>query len=328
MAVRPGGATDPASRINRLVDFQERRFRETWTLAVRTLRDRFTLDSLATLLEQGRFEEALAGLEEAGSLLGNRYGESLSASARNTAAWMSAEALDITVSFDQTNFRAVQRMQANRLRLIREFTSDQRGTLRQAMTRGITEGLNPRDQARLFRDSIGLTRRQEAAVANYGRLLRGQDRLDNLPSMQALDRQLRDGRFDRTVRAAVRRGEPLTEEQVSRMVGRYRERYVRYRSEVIGRTEALRSVHEGSEEMYQQAFEAGQIDPGKVSRSWTSARDGRVRDTHRSINGQTRLVGERFTSPSGAQLRYPGDPDAPAEETVQCRCALATRVNP
>jgi hypothetical protein len=324
MAVRAGGATDPASRIERLMAGQERGFRDTWLRAIAVIRDGRTLDDLADLLAQGRFEEALDRLEEAAALLGSFAGEALAAAARDTAVFLSS-ALTVTVAFDGTNVRAVQAMQSNRLRLIREFTADQRDTLRQAMTRGIEEGMNPRDQARLFRDSVGLTARQEAAVANFRRLLSGQARLDGLPSMQVLDRQLRDRRFDRTVERAIRRGDPLTPEQVDRMVSRYRERYIAYRAETIGRTEALHSAHQGTEEMYLQAIESGAVEPSALRRKWVSARDKRVRDSHARMNGQERMIGEEFRSDSGP-IRYPGDPDAPAEETVQCRCVLSTRL--
>jgi hypothetical protein len=40
------------------------------------------------------------------------------------------------------------------------------------------------------------------------------------------------------------------------------------------------------------------------------------------MDGQERGLNEPFDSPSGAQLMYPGDPDAPAEEVINCRCAV------
>lgn len=46
------------------------------------------------------------------------------------------------------------------------------------------------------------------------------------------------------------------------------------------------------------------------------------RDTHIAMNGQHRKTGESFNSPSGAVLRYPGDPSAPAKEVINCQCVL------
>lgn len=325
MPVRPGGATDPASRIEAVVDRQDRRFQRAFRQAIQIIKDSWTLDALADLLEQGRFEEAVATLDAAAALMGNTYGAVLVDSAQDAARFLSG-ALTVTVAFDGSNVRAVQAIQANRLRWIREFTAEQRTVLRQALASGIEQGLNPRDQARLFRDSVGLTARQERAVANYRRLLTTA-RADNLPSLQAIDRELRDGRSDKSIRRAIRDGTPLPAGQVDRMVDRYRNNYIRYRAEVIGRTEALRSAHQGNEEMYQQAIDDGQIEPQKLVRRWVTASDERVRSSHSSLNGVKKPLGESWQGFNG-ELRYPGDPDAPASETVQCRCAISTRIDP
>lgn len=326
MAVKPKGATDPAERIERMVAQQERRFRRVFLDAIQMILDEATLSNIADLLENGRLEEALDAVDRAAVLLGNQYGDSLSESARATAAWLSTDALTVAVSFDQTNVRAVEMIQRNRLRLIREFSAEQRAAVRTAISEGIKDGVNPREQARRFRESIGLTERQTRAVANYRRMLQGAGR--GLPDAgDALERKLRDRRFDRTVARAIRDSKPLTKQQVDLMVSRYRDRYIKYRAEVIGRTEALRSVHQGTIEMYRQAFEAGAMGEAEVKHKWVAANDKRTRDSHRHLNGVVRLTGETFPGADGP-LKYPGDPDAPASETVQCRCVLSTRLDP
>lgn len=57
---------------------------------------------------------------------------------------------------------------------------------------------------------------------------------------------------------------------------------------------------------------------------WKTMQDNRVRETHRELEGQKRLIGQEFTSPSGARLQYPGDPTAPIGERIFCRCWLET----
>lgn len=54
-----------------------------------------------------------------------------------------------------------------------------------------------------------------------------------------------------------------------------------------------------------------------VSRRWLAASDARVRPSHERQNGH-RLDGFGGTYPNGC--RYPGDPEAPADETIRCRC--------
>jgi hypothetical protein len=51
-----------------------------------------------------------------------------------------------------------------------------------------------------------------------------------------------------------------------------------------------------------------------------------VRGSHRAMHGQTRGVDEPFESGAGFSLMYPGDVNAPPEETIQCRCTVGTRM--
>jgi hypothetical protein len=259
-------------------------------------------------------------------MIGDSYGVSLSESARSTALWLSTSALTVSVSFNQVNTAAVEAMQTNRLRLIREFSNEQRAATHQALLRGIQEGANPIEQARAFRDSIGLTKAQEAAIANYKRLLKNVGS-DKAATRNVLDRALRDGRFDRTVARAAREGVALDAAQIDRMTARYREKMIKYRAEMIARTEALSSVNQGVDQMYQQAYDSGALKPEEVKEKWVSAHDARVRSSHSHLNGQIHNVGEKWQGADG-ELRYPGDPEAPASERIHCRCIVTRRLEP
>lgn len=309
---------DTEARLRRLIDQAEPRLRATFTSIVNQLTDQFTLTQLADFIEQGNIQAALEAAGRAGAQFATAINGVFIVSGESQADFFRRR-LEVIIDFDQTNFRAIRFMQADRLRLIREFTVEQTAATQEALRDGIRRGLNPRDQARNFRSSIGLTARQTQAVNNFRRLL-------DENSSEALTRQLRDRRFDSTVRRAIGAGEPLSTDQVDRMTDRYRERFLRYRSEVIARTEALRAVHAGSEEMYEQAFDQGLVDPQNVVRTWNTATDGRVRDHHTTMNGQERRPGEPFVSGNGNALRHPGDIEAPAEETIQCRCVIGTRI--
>lgn len=315
-------AEDPADRLLNLINRAEPRIRDALRNALFAARDAVTLDELARLIEAGDWQGVLDRAAQAGALsIAQEYAAVYVLSGTEGAKAI-GEMLEVVVDFNQVNERAVRQMQAERLRFIREFTAGQREATRDALVDGITRGLNPRDQARNFRSSIGLTRRQLAAVQNYRRLLEA-------GSSEALSRQLHDDRFlpkGSKSRAAFLDGsKPLTRAQIDRMTDRYSERYVKYRAEVIGRTEALRAVHSGTDEAYRQAIDAGQVQASQLQRTWVTARDERVRSSHSSLNGVVRGIDETWSGFEG-ELRYPGDPDAPAAETVQCRCALATRV--
>lgn len=310
-------AQDEEGRIEGLIAGASLLFRRRFMAVVDRIRNQFVLDQLEILLRSGQFEAALGAAEIAAGNLANAYATTFVNAAEDTARFIS-RSINVVVSFDQTNEAAVEQMRRNQLRLVREFTNEQRFATRLALLDGVTRGLNPREQAAAFRASIGLTRRQVQAVINYRRLLEA-------GSSSALQRALRDRRFDSSVQAAISGDRPLSASQIDTMVRRYEERYVRYRSEVIARTEALRSVHEGATAAYQQAIEQGVLDSNELVREWVTASDERVRTSHSAMHGQRRRIGEPFLSGAGNLLRYPGDIDAPGSETIQCRCVLTTQ---
>ncbi|BAO53110.1 putative head morphogenesis protein [Pseudomonas phage KPP23] len=307
-------------RIENAIRFAETSIRRQFLELVRQAKDRLDLTEIADLLEAGRVDDALSEsllvMQQMGTVVVNVTITSAVAS----SAYISG-VTGVPIVFNQVNDRAVRMLQEANLRVIREMTSSQIEAIRQALIDGTTRGLNPRQQAVAFRDAIGLTARQEQAVANYRTML------EEL-NPEAFTRTLRDRRFDPTVRRAIQSGDALSPEQIDRMVERYREQTLRYRSEVIARTEALRAVHEADEEAFQQAMDSGDLEEDEIIQTWSTARDERVRGSHRPMNGQRRRLGEPFTTGNGYSIRYPGDSRAPASETIQCRCVLARRIQP
>lgn len=309
---------DPAQRLFDILDRAEPRMRDEFLALVAALSESFTIAEIASLIEAGRLGDLILEVDRAARALASVYTANWAASASSAARFLS-DKLSVVIRFDAVNDRAVRAAQANQVRLVRGLTTEARDVVRQALITGQVRGMNPIGTARLIRDSLGLTPAQLGYVDSYRRALESGSRA-------ALDRALRDRRFDRTVASAARRGAPLSSDQVDRMVERYRERWIKHRAEVVGRTEALRATHQGNQEMYRQALDEGVIDPLSLERRWTPARDARVRDSHQAMRGQVRDLDEPFTSGLGNSLLYPGDPSAPAEDVVQCRCALATRV--
>ena len=225
---------------------------------------------------------------------------------------------------------------------IREMTLGAVTSIRQIISRdAIGAGMNPNQVARNIIDRVNLTSVQEAWVANYERELRGIGRVstpssvpferaprfppgqvrlpdveNRTPRSRLFGRLLRDRRSDSPIRTAINNDEPLEENIIQRLKKRYAERMERLRARTIARTESLRGLHRASDEMYTDAELTGQIDP--IDRKWLTARDERVRASHRDLNGLVRRINESF--PHG--LMYPGDPSAPASETINCRCVL------
>lgn len=302
-----------------LLGARERQTQQVFLDIVQYLQERNQLGEIATLLERGvPIDDVIADLDRvAAQLSAEVVGTYLLAT--QSAAQVITEAIKAPVTYDAASYRAVEFAQAARLDSIREFTVAQRNMVRQVVTSGVERGLNPRAQAREVRASLGLTQHQTSQVDRYRQLLLERD-------PKVLEYKLRDGRFDRTIRAAFDRDQPLTRDQVAMMTDRYRERWVNYRSEVIARTESLRAVHLGTEEMWQQAVNEGEVEEDEIQRIWRTAADHRVRHSHRFMAGQKRSFKEPFKSGNGNLLRFPCDPMAPASDTVQCRCVVVTRL--
>lgn len=318
--------SDSEKRIEDLLDKSERRLANIFRRAIDAARNQINFDELANMLERGQVEEAIESLMAIARQLGLASSAIFITAGQSTAEFLAAAGVGI-IAFDQVNERAVRIMQASQLNLITQFSQEQRNAVRAVLTDGIQRGIGPKAQARNFRTAIGLTEKQAQAVMNYRRLLEraGDASLPKGDQAEALTRALRDKRFDPAIRRAIANAMPLDAATIDRMVEANARKAVRRRSETIARTEALRAVHQGTNEAYDQAIEDGKLDPDAITQKWTSARDGRVRDSHQKLNGQIRPLGGTWQGDYG-QLRYPGDPAAPAAETIQCRCILVRRI--
>ena len=88
----------------------------------------------------------------------------------------------------------------------------------------------------------------------------------------------------------------------------------RYSADAIARTEIHGAANYGSNEA---ARETGL----PLKREWLAAEDERTRESHAEADGQ--IVGQDEPFQVGDSLMmYPGDPSAPPEEVVNCRCTL------
>lgn len=299
-----------------LLELVRRHLGAAWLEIVEELRENNALDDVAERIRRGDDAGAIQGVEAAAAKFADAQDAAFAHSA-DTAADALGDALGSVVHYDEENTRATAWAEANRADLVREVTQEQRDLIRRVIADGVKAGRNPREVAQDLHDSIGLTDAQAQVVANYRRSLETGDFAD------ALSRELTDGRADRAVAAAQRAGRDLTSDQIDKMVEQYRQNWVRFRAETIARTEALRVAHQGTEELFRQAIDNGDVDADELVRTWHHTSSGHPRATHAEMNGQERGIGEPFTSGSGATLLYPGDPDAPPGDTINCRCCVS-----
>jgi len=315
--MRKVDTTDSFERLIKLIDKYEADIKGKFISSVNAVKSDLLISELVDLLENNRINEALDLIVDIPISISTSVNLSYVETGNSTAKVI-AQVAAVPVFFDQTNIRAANFMRSNHASLVREFTNEQRQAATEAIIDGITRGINPREQARNFRNSVGLTAKQQQSVINFRNMLLNRD-------SQVLRRKLRDRRFDPSVLASLEGRRNLTPAQIEKMVDRYRERFIKFRAEVIARTEALRSIHEANDDAYLQAIQAGQIDESLLEREWVTTRDSRLRDSHRPMHGQTRAFGEKFRSGFGNLLMFPGDRTAPISETAQCRCSVITR---
>jgi hypothetical protein len=304
-------------RLNTLLDEQEATVAAAFRDFIADTNSEFVFKEIADRLEAGDVEGALAIVDSHvmrfANVLPTIQQTAGIAAAAELANLATSHALAIT--FDPSHPRAAQLARANRLLLVREFTDEQRAATRQALARAFEQGTGTAGTARAFRNSIGLTRGQEAWVARYEQELRNFDR-------NALNRALRDRRYDKGTLRAIELKQPLTEAQIQARVDRYRLRALMMRSETIARTESIRATSSAREEALVQMLEQTGMDPRRIARVWHATHDGRTRGWHADMEGQQRSMGEAFEDGRGNAVRYPGDPLAPPETSINCRCTL------
>ncbi|MBW2596376.1 MAG: hypothetical protein JRC93_10455 [Deltaproteobacteria bacterium] len=207
------------------------------------------------------------------------------------------------------------------LNLVHKISVNTRDAIKNAIRNDHIAGNNPRSTARVFRDTVGLTPRQEMAIRNYEK---GLTELDST----ILSRELRDKKYDATIRQAISNKSSLSKTQINEMVDSYRSRYITFRAETIARTESLRAVSIGEYTSVIQGVNAGTIDPILVRRFWIYKDDKRTRNEHRkipSLNPGGVRVDQPFQTPLGPIL-FPRDPAGSAANTIQCRCIVVYRL--
>lgn len=196
---------------------------------------------------------------------------------------------------------------------IRDISTETIEAVRMAVNDGIVTGRNPRQVARDFRSSIGLTRTQEATVQRFRQaLVEGDSKYVNslaTPTERAKE--------------AVSGDKSLTEDQINKMVEETRLRYVSQRAETIARTESLTAVSVGQH----LAVTTGQATNSiakELVKKWLYAKDGRTRDAHVSTgaNNGWIAIDKPFMTPLGP-LQYPRDPAGTAANVINCRCRVA-----
>lgn len=322
-----------AKRIDKLIDYWEPRVKSAFRQAVYQMRSDAQLSQIIRMLEQGNVEGAIraVGLDPVqfryfDQVVTQAYEAGGQATTISLVPQYSSDGFKTIFRFNIRNPRAENYLANWAASKVTGILADQEMMIREALVNGLEKGVGPRAMAldlvgrvnpltgRREGGLIGLTSSQSQWVANY------REDLESENPAQALSRSLRDRRFDGLVRRAIKEDRPLTAGEVDSMVDSYENRALLFRAQAIARTETIQALHAAQQEAMQQAIDTGALEPNQIGFIWRTAHDDRVRDLHLPMDGQRALLGEYFVDADGNELEYPGDPNAPIETVINCRC--------
>lgn len=330
-------------KIEALLSAFDERIRDAFLECLDDIRSAIVLKSVVERLERGDIQgaidamqieaEAYAPLERA---IAEAYDQGGQGAVTDLPRVTDPNGQRVVWRFGIRNPEAEAALRQHSAGLVTRIVEDQKQAIRVALEGGLAAGQNPRatalevvgrvSKATSKREGgvIGLTAAQERYVATArADLLSGDP--ERLKHYLTLER--RDKRFDRSVTAAIRAGKPVDAKTAAAATSRYSDRLLALRGEMIAQTETMTAIGRAREDAMRQQIAAGKIEAQDVTKVWHSAGDKRVRHTHRLLNGRTSGIDGVFHSTSGAVLRYPGDPKAPASEIIGCRCWCQYRVD-
>ena len=282
---------------------------------IRSIQDDTSLASLERKIATGDIAELFSGLDDAITSFTSDMSAGYVHAAQKTARRIDA-AVERAFRFDLADSDAVDFMREVTDDLKAAMIAEQQAVARRVVQHGQARGLTPRQIAREVRASAGLTVEQVDHVERYRQAL---ERGDYTAAMKY---ELADGRFDPALRNARAQGKVLGPDRIEKMVDRYRENWVAHRGKVVSLTEGQKMTHAGIAEAVDQAIERGVLPENAFTKVWHTRGDHRVRHSHRFMSGQRRRLWEPFLSGNGNLLMYPGDPNAPLSDIVNCRCTL------
>lgn len=138
--------------------------------------------------------------------------------------------------------------------------------------------------------------------------------------------ELRDKRYDRSMRRALKEQVPFPSEKISLLVNRFESKLIKQKADLIAQTEMLATLNRSEWISIKAAVEKSNRPQTLLTRIWESCGDEKVRPSHKALDGQ-QVVGLDgfFVSPvTGAKMMHPGDETlgAPETELKGCRCRI------
>ena len=326
--------------LSRISAQQERLLLETFNAIVRDIKSQTVLNELVRALETNNVDAVveLLGLDPEtwdpmGEALRTAYREGGLTGASQIGT-IPTDTGTLVARFNVRNPRAEAWIAEQSSRLITEMVDSQVEAVRERLEAALARGDNPRTTAL---DLVGRTdpvsRRREGGIvgltsqqAGWAETARGE--LETLDAAY-FSRELRDKRFDKRIAKAIETGEPLDAKTIDAAITRMQQRTLKYRGDVIARTESVNALRAGQFEAIAQAVERGELDIRDVVKKWDATGDVRTRLTHQQAETDYK-EGIPLDQPfivGGEPMQYPGVAGASAKNVIQCRCRLLAEID-
>ncbi|MDK3016547.1 structural protein [Pseudodonghicola flavimaris] len=273
-------------------------------------------------MEQGSFWQLQEAIRQAGVAGGTNVAKTLPAGLKGS------------FSFNGQHPRAEQLLRELGAQLVQGMEQDTLEAARRVIVSALQEGRASRAVAldltgrmatsgtlkgQRVGGMIGLTPDQADWVVNARLDLRALDR-------RYFTRKLRDRRYDPMVRKAIESGKPLSPAQVDKITGRYKDRLLAYRGQVVATHEVHAAQAAGRHEAYLQLSEGDNV--AAVTKKWIHGHSKEPRRDHRQMDGTVIAFDQDFVMDDGARLRFPHDPRGGIKHSAGCNCTMFYRVVP
>jgi len=259
------------------------------------------------------------------------------------------EPTNIVFRFDMTNPRAEAKIRTEAASRVVGYVDEQVQVARKVIADGFQRGEGPQTIAsdiagrinsisgRREGGIVGLSAPQVGYVDNMRRRLLSGDPDEMMKVLGSFDKDgkwkegtgqtLRDRRYDRTIKKAIRdvaagKPNPLSRDQIDEMAAKYSDRLLTRRAEDIARTETAQGVEMARAEATKQALDKAGIPDNGVTKTWVHQGGVRgARDVHLAMNGRTvDGIDMPFILPDGSVMLYPHDPAGGVRNNANCRC--------
>ena len=259
-----GSEDDPL--VSRLAARLEPAMRRAFLAAVRGAAGAVDLAALESALASGQVSaaEAVLRLERMGEalraaadpLLGRTFvlGVAAGAQAANLRS-------GLAYGFDLVNPESIAWVRARGAQLVTEVDQSTRRAIQEMVEAGIREGRAPDVLAREIVEIVGLRSDQVAAVERFRARLVAQG---------------------------------VAPARVEARAARYADAQLRWRGELIARTETQAAANAGQTQLWQAAARAGDLDPGRTRRVWIVTHDDRLEPLCEALDGEEADLGGPF----------------------------------